>query len=48
MRRIGALHLDYRFAVGRMLQSLLDAEGHVAGRLHAATLAKRIGIEALY
>lgn len=48
MRRIDALHLEYPFAGSRMLQSLLKAEGHVAGRLHVATLMKRMGIEALY
>ncbi|KRE03316.1 integrase [Bosea sp. Root670] len=48
MRRIDALHLDYPFAGSRMLQGLLNAEGHVAGRLHVATLMKRMGIEALY
>lgn len=48
MRRIDALHLEYPFAGSRMLQGLLKAEGHVAGRLHVATLMKRMGIEALY
>ena len=31
-----------------MLQGLLLPEGHVAGRLHVATLMKRMGIEARY
>lgn len=48
MRQIDALHLEYPFAGSRMLQGLLNAEGHVAGRLHVATLMKRMGIEALY
>lgn len=48
MRRIDVLHLEYPFAGSRMLQGLLNAEGHVAGRLHVATLMKRMGIEALY
>lgn len=48
MRRIDALHLEYPFAGSRMLQDLLKAEGHVAGRLHVATLMRRMGIEALY
>lgn len=48
MRRIDALHLEYPFAGSRMLQGLLNAEGHVAGRLHIATLMRRMGIEALY
>ena len=48
MRAMDALHLEYPFAGSRMLQGLLLAEGHVAGRLHVATLMKRMGIEALY
>lgn len=48
MRRIDALHLEYPFAGSRMLQGLLKAEGHAAGRLHVATLMRRMGIEALY
>jgi putative transposase len=48
MRRIDELHLEYPFAGSRMLQSLLLAEGHVTGRLHVATLMRRMGIEALY
>jgi putative transposase len=42
------LHLDYPFAGKRMLQGLLVGEGHKAGRLHLATLMKRMGIEAIY
>ena len=48
MRRIDALHLEYPFAGSRMLQGLLNAVGHVVGRLHVATLIRRMGIEALY
>jgi putative transposase len=48
MRRIDELHLDYPFAGSRMLQGLLTAEGHKAGRLHVASLMKRMGIEAIY
>jgi putative transposase len=48
MRAIDALHLEYPFAGSRMLQGLLGADGHKAGRLHVATLMKRMGIEALY
>ena len=48
MRRIDELHLEYPFAGARMLQWLLRAEGHTAGRLHVSTLMKRMGIEALY
>jgi putative transposase len=48
MRRIDELHLDSPFAGSRMLQEMLKAEGHEVGRLHVATLMKKIGIEALY
>ncbi|WP_162950421.1 IS3 family transposase [Rhizobium jaguaris] len=48
MRRIDELHLDYPFAGSRMLQGLLKADGLVAGRLHVATLMKKMGIEAIY
>ena len=48
MRRMDELHLDYPFAGSRMLRDLLLAEGFTLGRLHAATLMKRMGIEALY
>ena len=48
MRRIDALHLEYPFAGSRMLRDLLRQEGHVVGRLHVATLMKRMGIAALY
>ena len=48
MRRIDELHLDYPFAGSRMLQALLNAEGHCVGRRHVATLMRKMGIEALY
>jgi len=48
MRRIDELHLEHPFAGSRMLQGLLAADGHQAGRLHVATLMKRMGIEAIY
>lgn len=48
MRRIDELHLEYPFAGSRMLRGLLRQEGHDVGRLHVATLMKRMGIEALY
>ena len=48
MRRIDELHLAYPFAGSRMLQGLLAADGHQAGRLHISTLMKRMGIEAIY
>jgi putative transposase len=48
MRRIDELHLDHPFAGSRMLQGLLKGEGLEAGRLHVATLMKKMGIEAIY
>ena len=48
MRRIDELHLNYPFAGSRMLQWLLRGEGLNAGRLHVATLMKKMGIEAIY
>jgi len=48
MRRIEKLHVDYPFAGSRMLQGLLNAEGHQVGRLHVRTLMKRLGIAAIY
>jgi putative transposase len=48
MWRIDKLHLDYPFAGSRMLQGLLKADGLVTGRLHVATLMRKMGIEAIY
>ncbi|WP_165915117.1 IS3 family transposase [Rhizobium sp. PP-F2F-G48] len=48
MRRIDELHLNYPFAGSRMLQGLLRADGLETGRLHVATLMKKMGIEAIY
>ncbi len=48
MRRIDELHMDYPFAGSRMMQGLLKQEGFEVGRKHAATLMKKMGIEALY
>ncbi len=48
MRRIEKLHVDYPFAGSRMLQGLLNAEGHQVGRLHVRTLMRRMGIAAIY
>ena len=48
MRRIDELHLEYPFAGSRMMLGLLRQEGHEVGRLHVATLMKRMGIAALY
>ena len=48
MHRIDKLHMEFPFAGSRMLQGLLLQEGFKVGRLHVATLMKRMGIEALY
>jgi putative transposase len=48
MRRTDTLHMEFPFAGGRMLQGLLVQEGFKVGRLHVATLMRRMGIEALY
>src|ERR1700733_10250384 len=48
MRRIDELHLERPFAGARMLRDFLDREGIAVGRRHAATLMKRMGIEAIY
>ncbi len=42
MRRINELHLLYPFANSRMLRDLLRREGVGMGRLHVATLMKRM------
>ncbi|WP_139316484.1 IS3 family transposase [Pseudochrobactrum sp. B5] len=48
MRRIDELHLEYPFAGSRMLRGLLKGEGLEVGRLHVATLMKKMSIEAIY
>jgi putative transposase len=48
MRRIDELHLLYPFAGSRMLRDLLRQEGSAVGRLHVATLMKRMRIDAVY
>ena len=48
MRRIDELHLDYPFAGSRMLRDLLGVEGIRVGRLHVATLMKKMAITAIY
>ena len=48
MRRIDELHMELPFAGSRMLQGLLVQEGFRVGRLHVATLMKRMGVAALY
>ena len=46
MHRIDKLHTEFPFAGARMLRDLLAQEGVKAGRLHVATLMKRMGVEA--
>jgi putative transposase len=48
MHGVDKLHMEFPFAGSRMLQGLLVQEGFKVGRLHVATLMKRMGIEALY
>lgn len=48
MHRIDKLHMEFPFAGSRMFRGLLVQEGFKVGRLHVATLMKRMGIEALY
>jgi putative transposase len=48
MHRIDKPHMEFPFAGARMLRDLLAQEGVEAGRLHVATLMKRMGVEALY
>jgi putative transposase len=45
---IDELHLDYPFAGSRILKWLLRGEGLNVGRLHLATLVKKMGIKAIY
>ena len=48
MRRMDALHAEYPFASSRRLRDLLRQAGQEVGRLHVATLLKRMGIVACY
>jgi putative transposase len=48
MRRMDELHLEFPFAGSRMLRDLLRQEGVEIGRLHVATLMKKMAIEAIY
>ena len=43
MHRTCRLHMEFPFAGSRMLQGLLVQEGFNVGRLHVATLMKRMG-----
>ena len=48
MRNLDELHLNYPFAGSRMLRDLLRQQGFDAGRLHIASLMRKMGIEAIY
>ena len=48
MRRIDELHLQHPFYGSRRIAKQLAREGIDVGRLHVATLMRRMGIEALY
>lgn len=48
MRRIDRLHLDHPFYGARRLAKQLVRECFEVGRLHVATLMRRMGIEAIY
>lgn len=48
MRRLDELHMAYPFAGSRMLRDLLGGEGIKVGRLHVATLMKKMAIAAIY
>jgi HTH-like domain len=48
MRRIDELHLEHPFYGARRLAKQLEREGFGVGRVHVATLMRRMGIEALY
>ena len=48
MRQRDSWHVEYPFAGSRMLRGLLRQEGSIVGRLHVATLMKRMGMMALY
>jgi putative transposase len=48
MRRIDELHLAHPFFGARRLANMLQRAGVAIGRLHVATLMRRMGIEAIY
>jgi len=48
MRRIDELHLEHPFYGARRLAKQFGREGFDVGRVHVATLMRRMGIEALY
>src|SRR5258706_7467278 len=48
MRRIDELHMEFPFAGSRMLRDMLRQEDVEIGRLHVATLMKKMAIESIY
>jgi putative transposase len=48
MHRMDNLHTEFPFAGARMLRGLPARDGFQVGRLHVATLTRRMGVEALY
>ena len=48
MRQLDELHVEDPFAGSRRLRDLLRQAGQEVGRLHVATLMKRMGIAARY
>lgn len=48
MRRIDELHLAHPFLGSRRLARMLQRAGEQVGRLHVASLMRRMGIEAIY
>ena len=48
LRRIDELHLKHPFYGARRLAKQLARDGFEVGRVHVATLMRRMGIEALY
>jgi putative transposase len=46
--RIDELHLEFPFAGSRMLRDMLRQEGIEIGRLHVATLMKKMAIKTIY
>lgn len=48
MLRLDQLHLEMPFVGARMLRNKLREDGYRIGRKHAATLMRRMGLEALY
>ena len=48
MHRIEKLYTGFAFVGSQMLRDLLAQEGSKVSQLHAVTLMKRLGVEAMY